>query len=147
MLYWCEIGHIEESIMVFDPAFQQKIDEIRNLANIVEVISECLNLKKVGRNYMALCPFHSESKPSFMVSAEKQIYHCFGCGAGGNVFNFLMTYHNSSFFEAVKELARKYGVILPHRNKSSYEREQDETRSKLLDINRVAATYYHESLL
>jgi len=133
--------------VAFDPVFQQKIDEIRNLANIIEVISDCLNLKKIGRNYMSLCPFHSESKPSFIVSAEKQIYHCFGCGAGGNVFNFLMAYHNLSFFEAVKELARKYGVILPYQKKLSYERKQDEIRSKLLDINRLAATYYHEILL
>ncbi|HIC91559.1 MAG TPA: DNA primase [Syntrophaceae bacterium] len=134
-------------MVVSDPVFQKKIDEIRNLADIVQVISEHLNLKKVGRNYIGLCPFHSESKPSFIVSAEKQIYHCFGCGAGGNVFNFLMAYHNLSFFEALKELARKYGVILSHGRRSSYERQQDEIRSKLLDINRLAAAYYHENLL
>lgn len=95
---------------------------------------------------MGLCPFHSENKASFTVSPEKQIYHCFGCGAGGNVFNFLMRYHNLSFPEVIKELARRHGVILPFTKKTVYEQQQDELRSRILNINRLAADYYQEIL-
>lgn len=125
---------------------EEKLNEIKNLANIVDVISTCVNLKQAGKNYVGLCPFHPDTKPSFAVSPEKQIYHCFGCGAGGNVFNFVMRYHNLSFFEAVRELARRYGVILPLGNRSSAEQEQNEIRSKLFFINRLAAEHYQEIL-
>ncbi len=132
--------------MLSNPVLEAKINEIKNLTNIVEVISDYLSLRKVGRNYVGLCPFHSENKASFTVSPEKQIYHCFGCGAGGNVFNFLMRYHNLSFPEVIKELARKHGVILPFRKKTVYEQQQDELRSRILNINRLAAEYYQETL-
>ena len=79
-----------------------KIVEIRERASIVEVISDHLTLKKMGRNYLGLCPFHSEKTPSFTVNEEKGIFHCFGCGVGGNVFHFLMQYEHLTFPEAVE---------------------------------------------
>ncbi|MDD5437015.1 MAG: CHC2 zinc finger domain-containing protein, partial [Candidatus Omnitrophica bacterium] len=89
------------------------IDQIQEKTDIVEVISRYLPLKKFGRNYKAPCPFHNEKTPSFIVSPDKQIYHCFGCGAGGNVFSFLMKHENLEFPEAVEMLAQKCGVVLP----------------------------------
>lgn len=89
---------------------QNVIDEIRDRTDIVQVIGAVLDLKKAGRNYKALCPFHGEKTPSFMVSPEKQIYHCFGCGKGGNVFQFLMEYDGSSFVEAVRRLGKELGI-------------------------------------
>ena len=89
------------------------IDQIRDRTDIVEVISGFIPLKKIGRSYKANCPFHNEKTPSFIVSPDKQIYHCFGCGAGGNVFSFLMKYENIEFPEAVETLAKAAGVVLP----------------------------------
>ncbi|HUV37781.1 MAG TPA: CHC2 zinc finger domain-containing protein, partial [Patescibacteria group bacterium] len=89
---------------------QNVIDEIRDRTDIVQVIGSVLELKKSGRNFKALCPFHGEKTPSFMVSPEKQIYHCFGCGKGGNVFHFLMEYEGSSFVEAVRRLGTERGI-------------------------------------
>ncbi|MBI5062136.1 MAG: DNA primase, partial [Desulfatitalea sp.] len=88
---------------------EDTIQRIKNVANIVEVISEHVVLKKAGRNYLGLCPFHAEKTPSFTVSAEKQIFYCFGCHAGGNVFSFLMQREALAFPEAVRVLAGKYG--------------------------------------
>jgi DNA primase len=93
-----------------------KIDEVRNANDIVEVISGYVRLKKRGKNYLGLCPFHTEKTPSFTVSAEKQMYHCFGCGKGGNIFTFLMEMDKVSFVEAVRSLASKTGIILPEEN-------------------------------
>ena len=89
------------------------IEEVRVKNDIVDVISGYVRIQKKGSNYMGLCPFHNEKSPSFSVSGSKQIFHCFGCGAGGNVFTFLMTYENFTFPEAVKELADRAGVSLP----------------------------------
>ena len=86
---------------------------MRQRADIVEIISEHVVLKKKGQNYTGLCPFHQEKTPSFIVSPGKQIYHCFGCGKGGNVFSFLMEREGISFYEAVEKLAARYGVALP----------------------------------
>jgi len=86
---------------------EDKIDEVRSAAKIVDVVSQHLSLKKAGRNFLGLCPFHAEKTPSFTVNEEKQIFHCFGCGQGGNVFSFLMLYHNIEFPEAVRMVARK----------------------------------------
>ena len=86
------------------------IDDIRERTDIVEVIGGVLDLKRAGRNFKANCPFHGEKTPSFMVSPEKQIYHCFGCGKGGNVYSFLMEYEGVGFVEAVKELASPLNV-------------------------------------
>ena len=91
------------------------IDSIQEKTDIVEVISRCIPLKKLGKNYKALCPFHHEKTPSFVVSPDKQIYHCFGCGAGGNAFSFVMRYENVEFPEAAETLAEKAGITIPHR--------------------------------
>ena len=92
---------------------EEKISEIRGIADIVEVVSEVVLLKKTGKNYIGLCPFHSEKTPSFTVSPDKQIFHCFGCGVGGNVFSFLMKQEGMSFPGAVRALAHRYGIEVP----------------------------------
>ena len=95
-----------------DRIAEEKINEIRQAADIVDVISEYVQLKKQGRNYFGLCPFHGENTPSFSVSSDKQIFHCFGCGAGGNVFSFLMDIEGISFQEAALNLRKKAILIL-----------------------------------
>ena len=92
---------------------QEKIDEVRRRASIIEVVSDFVSLKKAGKNHLGLCPFHSERTASFTVNEEKGIFHCFGCGAGGNVFNFLMRASQMSFPEAVRAIAKRYGVSQP----------------------------------
>jgi DNA primase len=124
-----------------------KIIEIRERANILEVISDFVSLKKAGKNYLGLCPFHSERTPSFTVNEEKGIFHCFGCGAGGNVFNFLMRANSLSFPEAVKELAKKYGITLPSRELSEAEKARRSLKAQLFEINEIAAEYYHRLLI
>ena len=91
---------------------QEKIAEIRHRASIVEVIADYVPLKKAGRNHMGLCPFHAEKSPSFTVSEEKGIYHCFGCHAGGSVFHFLMQYDHLTFPESVERVAKRYGITI-----------------------------------
>jgi DNA primase len=102
-----------------------KIDEVRNAADIVEVISGYVQLKKRGKNYLGLCPFHTEKTPSFTVSAEKQMYHCFGCSKGGNIFTFLMEMDKISFVEAVRSLASKADIIIPEENVSATEEQTE----------------------
>ncbi|MBN1398122.1 MAG: DNA primase [Bacteroidetes bacterium] len=104
---------------------EDKIDEVRNANDIVEVISGYVQLKKRGKNYLGLCPFHTEKTPSFTVSAEKQMYHCFGCGKGGNIFTFLMEMDKVSFVEAVKSLASKAGIIIPEENLPATEEQKE----------------------
>lgn len=116
------------------------IEEIRTRANIVEVVLDTVLIKKSGKDYKGLCPFHSEKTPSFTVSQEKQIYHCFGCGAGGNVFKFLMETQSLSFVEAVKKLASRYGVAIPE-PKSGGDKTQSE-RETLLKLNTLATEYF-----
>lgn len=123
---------------------ESKIEEIRNAANIVDVISEYVQLRKRGRNYIGLCPFHSEKTPSFTVSDEKQIYHCFGCHNGGNVFKFLMEYKKISFIEAIQELAEQLGIELNFEN--SFQEGQSE-QEILFDINTEVARYFSNNLL
>ena len=89
------------------------IAQIKDAVNLISIISEVVALKKTGRNFQGLCPFHPEKTPSFMVNEEKQIFHCFGCGLGGNVFTFFMHYHHLTFPEAVSELAERLGISLP----------------------------------
>lgn len=96
---------------------QETIDQILDRLDIVEVISEYVQLKKAGRNFRACCPFHNEKTPSFIVSPDKQIYHCFGCHAGGNIVGFVMNYENLSFPEAIEMLAAKAGIELPRYEK------------------------------
>ena len=120
------------------------LEEIRNRCDIVDIISEYVHLKPAGKGFKGLCPFHGEKTPSFMVSPEKQLFHCFGCGEGGNVFNFLMKYEKISFFEAVKMLAKKSGVSLPvDEEKENFLNRQKE---KLYKLNNLAANYYRECL-
>ena len=126
---------------------EEKIEEIKNAADIVEVVSDYVLLKKTGKNYSGLCPFHAEKDASFTVSPVKQIFHCFGCNTGGNVFNFLIRHDGVSFPEAVRLLARRYGIDLPVRKMSQAMREQISEREKLLAINRMAMEYYHWNLL
>ena len=123
------------------------IDQIRQSNNIVEVISEYLPLKKAGSNFRALCPFHQEKTPSFMVSPQKEIFHCFGCGEGGNVFNFLMKHEKTSFIEAVERLAERAGISLP-KDKASQEDASriSEERKSLFEINHYAADFFHKCL-
>ncbi len=108
------------------PFFDENlIEEIRSRNDIVDVISGYVRLKKKGSNYFGLCPFHNEKSPSFSVSQGKQMYYCFGCGAGGNVFTFLMEYENFSFGEAVEALAQRAGVDLPRQETPGLRQEAD----------------------
>jgi len=120
------------------------LNDILARINIVEVISEYIPLKRTGRNYKACCPFHHEKTASFVVSLDKQIYHCFGCGIGGNVFNFLMQYERLDFPEAVQSLAKKAGVVFAR--DTSYDDKKAETISLLHKINELAADFYGSTL-
>jgi len=124
---------------------QNILDEILDATDIVQVISGHVPLKKAGRNYKANCPFHHEKTPSFMVSPDKQIYHCFGCGAGGNAFNFLMKYDRMEFLDAVRLLAKKTGVALPAVKKIST--GEASLIEKLARANELAAAFYTNNLL
>jgi DNA primase len=124
---------------------QEKILEVRDRASIVEVISDYVTLKKAGRNYMGLCPFHAEKTPSFTVSEEKEIFHCFGCGAGGSIFNFLMQYEQLSFPEAVERVAQRYGITVERSARSDGAGAAD-SREPLYRVNECAATNYHQIL-
>ncbi len=121
------------------------IEEVRNRVDIVEVTSSYINLKKAGRNFIGLCPFHSEKTPSFTVSPEKQIYHCFGCHSGGNVFTFLMQMEGLSFPEAVRQLGEQVGVKVSYRS-SPEDRKEDHFREELLKMNSEAQEYFQEAL-
>ena len=119
-----------------------KIAEIRESCNIVHLISEYVPLKKYGANYKGLCPFHSENTPSFTVSEVKQIFHCFGCNAGGNIFTFLMKFEHLSFPEAALKLAKKHGIELPKRDLSPAQKRLAGEKEQLFTINEHAAAYY-----
>lgn len=123
---------------------EHKIEEIRSSANIVDIISEYVQLRKRGKNYIGLCPFHKEKTPSFSVSEDKQIYHCFGCHNGGNVFKFLMEYKKISFIEAVEELAEQLRIQLDFDQSTSEKQSEQEI---LFDINTEVARYYSNNLL
>jgi len=125
----------------------ENVSEVRERANILEVISDYVSLKKTGRNYKGLCPLHSEKTPSFMVNEEKQIFHCFGCGEGGDVFTFLMKVGHFSFPEAVESLAKRYGVRLTPRESSPAKKMEVAKREVLFQINLVAMEYFHGLLL
>ena len=125
---------------------EELIEEIRTRNDIVDVISGYVRLKKQGSSYVGLCPFHNEKSPSFNVSRQKQMYYCFGCGAGGNVFTFLMEYENFSFSEAVKYLADRAGIRLPEVEYSKEARERADRRASILEVNKRAAKYYYAQL-
>ncbi len=124
-----------------------KLEEIKDRVSIVEVISDYVSLKKLGKNYKGLCPFHSEKTPSFMVNEEKQIFHCFGCNTGGNVFNFLMKMDRLSFPEAARGLARRYGIDLSKIKISEADKRESLKREWLFELNELAASYYHNLLI
>ena len=125
---------------------EEIVEEVRRRNDIVDVISSYLKLKKTGSNYMGLCPFHNEKSPSFSVSQSKQMYHCFGCGVGGNVFTFIMEYENYTFVEAVKYLAERAGIKLPETELSKEDREKADIRAKLLEMNKISANYFYYQL-
>lgn len=122
------------------------IEEVRSRNDIVDVISSYVKLQKKGSSYFGLCPFHNEKSPSFSVSRGKQMYYCFGCGAGGNVFTFLMEYENYTFQEALKYLADKAGVELPETEYSAQAKERADLKAILLEINKIAAQYFYVQL-
>ena len=124
---------------------EQKIEEIRNAADIVDIISGHVHLRKRGKNFVGLCPFHQEKTPSFTVSEDKQIYHCFGCNAGGNVFKFLMEFKNISFVEAVEEIADHIGIKIDY-DSNATDQQQSELE-ELYDINITAARFFSDNLL
>lgn len=122
------------------------IEEVRMKNDIVDVISGYVKLQKKGSSYFGLCPFHNEKSPSFSVSRQKQMYYCFGCGAGGNVFTFLMEYENFTFTEAVEFLAERSGVELPKAEYSKEAKERAGLKARLLEINKAAAQYFYVQL-
>ncbi|HHX11836.1 MAG TPA: DNA primase [Clostridiales bacterium] len=125
---------------------EELVEEVRNRNDIVSVIGSYIKLQKKGNNHMGLCPFHNEKTPSFSVSPSKQMYHCFGCGVGGNVFTFIMEYENYTFVEALKQLADQAGVQLPEEEYSKEARERADFRTRLLDVNKEAAKYFYYQL-
>ena len=121
---------------------EETIERIRNTADIYDVVAQYVDLKKRGRNYFGLCPFHSEKTPSFSVAPDKQIYHCFGCGAGGNVFSFIVEHEKVTFVEAVQQLGEKYGIQVQYESGSA----STEFFSSLYQAHHVAAELYHNTL-
>ena len=119
------------------------IEEVRSRNDIVDVIGSYVRLKKKGSTYFGLCPFHNEKTGSFSVSPNKQMYYCFGCGAGGNVFTFLMQYENFTFGEAMQSLADRVGIELPQQEMTSAQRREADRRTRLLEINKEAAKYFY----
>ncbi len=120
---------------------------IKEAANIRQVVEEYVALKKTGRNWVGLCPFHPDKDPSFSINEDRQIYYCFGCGEGGDVFKFLMKIQGMSFTEAVKHLANRYGITIPERPLSPSRQKRQQKRQLLLELNELAADFFHHNLL
>ncbi len=125
---------------------EELVEEIRLRNDIVDVVSGYVRLQKKGSSHWGLCPFHNEKSPSFSVNGERQMYHCFGCGAGGNVYTFLMNYENYSFPEAVRFLADRAGISLPEPEESEEARKREGRRARLLEVNRAAAKFFYYQL-
>lgn len=125
---------------------EDKISEIKNTVDIVDIVSETVLLKKTGRNFVGLCPFHSEKTPSFTVSPEKQIFYCFGCGTGGNAFSFLMKQEGLSFPEAARRLAKRYGIDIPTKTLTADQRKKISQKENLLHLNAQALNFFRRSL-
>ncbi len=123
------------------------IEEVRMAANIVDVVGSYVSLRKRGKNYLGSCPFHAEKEPSFTVSLEKQIFHCFGCGASGSVFDFLMRMRNLSFAEALRELASRFSIPLPEPRETEHWKRMRELSDHLRQVNELAAGYFNQTLL
>lgn len=124
---------------------EELLEEIRSRNDIVDVVSQYVMLKRKGRNYFGLCPFHNEKSPSFSVSPDKQIFHCFGCNVGGNVFHFIMKIENVSFYESVGILASRAGIELPTVN-AEYDEEKAKLKNEVYKLNLDAAEFYHQNL-
>ena len=125
---------------------RETIDEIRNRSDIAEVISECgIALRPAGRDFKALCPFHTEKTPSFTVSVQKQIFYCFGCQTGGNVITFVQKHEGKSFMETIEWLAERQNITLP--TQDARESANQKRLRTLEDLNRFAVEYYHRQLL
>jgi DNA primase len=126
---------------------REVIEEVRLAANIVDVVGSYVSIRKRGKNYQGLCPFHGEKDPSFTVSDEKQIFHCFGCGASGSVFDFLMRMRNLTFPEAVSELASRFSIPLPEPRETEHGKRRRELADNLRQVNELAAVYFNRALL
>ena len=124
---------------------QEIIEEVRSRNDIVDVIGEYVHLQKKGSGYMGLCPFHNEKSPSFAVSPDKQIFHCFGCGVGGNVYTFLMKIEGITFKESLEQLAERANIQLPTYENSA-DAAKDELKAKVYKVNEFAAEFYHQNL-
>ncbi len=124
---------------------EETISRIKNAANIVDIISDSVALKKSGLNYLGLCPFHTEKTPSFTVSPDKQIFYCFGCHTGGNVFSFIMQHEGLTFPEAVRELGKKYGIEIPDARLTPGQKRHYSEREKLFRVNELAMSFFRES--
>src|SRR3989344_511611 len=130
-------------------ASKEILEEIRARSSIVSLIGERIPLKKSGRNFKGLCPFHQEKSPSFMVSDDKQIFHCFGCGAGGDIFTFVMKIDGLDFPEALKDLARRAGVTLPKESQSQSpdaDAEWERRKQWSLKLNQLALEHFIKNL-
>jgi DNA primase len=125
---------------------EDKISEIQNSVDIIDIISEVVLLKQTGRTHTGLCPFHSEKTPSFSVNREKQIFYCFGCGTGGNVFSFLMKQEGLSFIAAVKKLARRAGVDIPDQEMNPEMKKRIDEKEQLYEINKKAVAFFQRCL-
>jgi len=123
------------------------INDVLDRSNIVDVVATYLPLKRVGRNFKACCPFHPEKTASFIVSADKQIYHCFGCGVGGNALSFIMQYEKLNFREALESLAQRSGIPLPEPERSEYQKSSDDNKKNLYDLYEKASQFYHNNLM
>ena len=124
---------------------EEIIEDVRQSNDIVDVISQYVRLKRSGRNYFGLCPFHNEKSPSFSVSPDKQIFHCFGCGVGGNVFTFLTKIEGIGFIEALQELAQRANITLPSLD-NGQDSAKEELKAKVYKVNEFTAKFYHENL-
>lgn len=125
---------------------EEFVEEVRSKNDIVDVISGYVKLQKKGSSYFGLCPFHNEKSASFSVSRQKQMYYCFGCGAGGNVFTFIMEYENYSFVEALRMLAERVGMEMPEMEYSKEAKEKADLKNTLLEVNKLAAKYFYAQL-
>lgn len=123
----------------------ETIEEVRQANDIVDVISQYVHLKRSGRNFFGLCPFHNEKSPSFSVSPDKQIFHCFGCGVGGNVFTFLTKIEGINFVDAVQTLAERANIQLPT-FENNVDKAKEELKERVYKVNEFTAQYYHENL-
>jgi len=125
---------------------QELVEEIRSRSDIVDVISGYIRLQRKGSNYVGVCPFHNDRNPSMSVNQPRQIYHCFSCGAGGDVFKFVMDYEGLTFPEAMRTLADRAGVELPRQEYSEEAKQQADLKAQILELNRLAAKYYYYML-